>query len=1030
MVSLHQFAFGQVAAPEIDYSAELPRTPAVEPANALVTFKVQPGYRLELVASEPLVSSPVAVCWDEAGRLFVVEMRGYSEDRAGNMGRIRCLTDADDDGRYDHASVFVDGFAWPTALACWDGGLFVADAPDIFYCKDTDGDGSADVKRVVFTGFGTGNVQGLLNSLEWHFDQRIYGAASSNQGSITNPSNATLAAVDLHGRDFSFNPQTLDLRAECGGAQHGASFDDWGNRFVCSNSDHLQQVMLEDRYLSRNPRLVVPATRISIAADGPQATVFRASPVEPWRIVRTRLRVAGSVPGPIEGGGRPAGYFTGATGSTVVRGDAFPEEWHHVVVVGDAGGNIVHRKKLHRNGLEFVGERMDVESEFVASTDIWFRPVQFANGPDGGLYIIDMYREVIEHPDSLPPVIKKHLDLTSGRDRGRIYRVVPDTFQRRGTPHLENVSSHELVPYLDHANAWHRATASRLLSERRDSTCIEPLIAMAEADSTSPQGKIGAMYALASLTPLPEDLLLKLLAADRPEVRRHAIRLAESQLVSSPAIVAKLLNSVDDPALEVRFQLAFSLGEIPDTCGVGRPAHNTTGAEGAAQNTRAAEASAQSISSVEGSTHNTSKPANNLSAQRTAALARLLARDPSDRWMRVAGISSLREDAGQLLLHLLRDPEASRSPESIPLYEQLAAQLNEHTTPDEWNELIDILHKVPAAEAPFLARLVLALPNRTTEVATAAEDKAPGTASNGMTEIHKRVLAWARLTSADGDSAIYTRVAAIGALRLAPYCEIRDLAAELLVPAEPQEIQTAILDVLSHFSETEIALSLLQAWQAWTPETLRTALSLNTRRSERTDILQAGLEKGEIPHNQIEHVTADFLRRHPVASLATRFQQLQQNPNSSRSDVLAAYRQAVEISGDAIRGEATFQRICSSCHRIGEAGQALGPSLPAMVNRGKEAILLAVLDPNREVNPQYENFVITTHDGRVLSGMITAETGNGLSLQRTEGSPETISRADIEELRGTGQSFMPEGIEQQIDPLAMADLLAFLQAQQ
>src|SRR6185436_13688153 len=155
----------------------------------------------------------------------------------------------------------------------------------------------------------------------------------------------------------------------------------------------------------------------------PQAEVFRTSPLEPWRIVRTRLRVTGAAVGPIEGGGRAGGYFTGATGTTMYRGDAWPAEFVGQSFTGDVGSNIVHRKILKPDGVGFIADRADPGREFVASTDNWFRPAQFANGPDGNLYIIDVYREVIEHPLSLPPEIKQHLDLTSGRDRGRIYRV-------------------------------------------------------------------------------------------------------------------------------------------------------------------------------------------------------------------------------------------------------------------------------------------------------------------------------------------------------------------------------------------------------------------------------------------------------------------------------------------------------------------------------------------------------------------------------------------------------------------------------
>ncbi|HVW37717.1 MAG TPA: PVC-type heme-binding CxxCH protein, partial [Pirellulales bacterium] len=382
---------------EIDYSGELPRILPVEPADAIKTFKVQPGFRIEQLAAEPLVNDPVAMCFDEDGRLYVVEMRGYSEEPDDMLSQVRLLEDVDGDGRFDKSTVFADKLSWPTAVICYGGGVYIGDAPDIFYCKDTDGDGKADVRQKVFAGFGKSNVQGLMNTFAWGLDNRIHGATSSSGGKITPADDPQATPVTVNGRDFAFDPRTKEFATTSGGAQHGMSFDDWGRKFVCSNSDHIQQVMFEDRYLARNPYLSSPSPRLSIAADGPQAEVYRVSPVEPWRIVRTRLRASGAVPGVVEGGGRPAGYFTGATGVTIYRGDAWPKQPYELAVVGDVGSNLVHRKKLEPNGLEFIAKRIDDKSEFVASTDIWFRPAQFANAPDGTLYIMDVYREVIEH---------------------------------------------------------------------------------------------------------------------------------------------------------------------------------------------------------------------------------------------------------------------------------------------------------------------------------------------------------------------------------------------------------------------------------------------------------------------------------------------------------------------------------------------------------------------------------------------------------------------------------------------------------
>ncbi len=369
--------------PAENFAAELPRIAPHEPADALSTFQVEDGFKIEQAAAEPLVATPVAMAFDADSRLYVVEMRDYSEQDKERLGRVRLLEDTDEDGRFDKATIFADDLSWPTAVTCYDGGIFVGAAPDIYYLKDTDGDRVADERRTVYTGFSRANVQGLLNSFQWGPDNRIHGTASSAGGTITRPGFADFKPVSVSGRDFSFDPRTLELRPESGGAQHGMTFDDWGRKFVCSNSDHIQMVMFEDRYVARNPDLSAPGARVSIAADGPQAEVFRTSPIEPWRIVRTRLRVTGQAKGPVEGGGRAGGYFTGATGTTIFRGDAWPREYVGQSFTGDVGRNIVHRKILEPNGVGFIARRATPGKEFIASSDNWFRPAQFANAPDG-----------------------------------------------------------------------------------------------------------------------------------------------------------------------------------------------------------------------------------------------------------------------------------------------------------------------------------------------------------------------------------------------------------------------------------------------------------------------------------------------------------------------------------------------------------------------------------------------------------------------------------------------------------------------
>ena len=206
-----------------DYAAELPRIAPTPAATALETFRTLPGFRLEQVVAEPLVRDPVALAFDADGRLFVVEMCDYSEQDKDFLGKVRLLEDRDEDGRIETSTLFAEKLSWPTAITCFDGGVFVGAAPDIWYLKDNDGDGRADVRRRAFTGFGRDNVQGLLNSFHWGLDDRIHGATSSSGGSVVpcdenGEPRAGVPPVRLGGRDFAFNPRTLEIDAPSGGA--------------------------------------------------------------------------------------------------------------------------------------------------------------------------------------------------------------------------------------------------------------------------------------------------------------------------------------------------------------------------------------------------------------------------------------------------------------------------------------------------------------------------------------------------------------------------------------------------------------------------------------------------------------------------------------------------------------------------------------------------------------------------------------------------------------------------------------------
>jgi putative heme-binding domain-containing protein len=756
------------------------------------------------------------------------------------------------------------------------------------------------------------------------------------------------------------------------------TFDDWGRTASSAhNSDHdPAEILYEDRYLARNPHLAAPGPRISIAADGPQAEVYRISPVEPWRIVRTRLRMSGQVPGVVEGGGRAAGYFTGATGVTIYRGNAWPEEFRGQAFVGDVGSNIVHRKSLKPSGVGLIAERIDDKKEFVASTDIWFRPAQFANAPDGNLYIIDVYREVIEHPASLPPVIKKHLDLTSGRNRGRIYRVVRDDFKQPAPPRLDRATTAELVATLDHPNGWHRDTAARLLFERQDQKAIEPLHHLA-ASAKHPQGRMHALYALAGLKALSAADLLPRLADANAHVREHAVRLSEPLAADSGALRDRLFSLVDDPELRVRYQLAFSLGEFAD-------------------------------------------------ARRAAALAKLLERDGADRWLRLAVFSSLSEGSGDVFARLAGVSKWRSTPVGRDVLTALAAQVGLQARERDVLAAKKVIEDLPDSERPLSQRLVTGLTDGLTRGASPLRDLVV-TGKGKVAAILAESLASNRKIASSADRAPAERAEAIRTLRLAKFDDVRDVLGESLGGREPQEVQLAALGTLGTFSDAAVGSILVEAWPTFSPK-LRTAATEAI--FSRTDWLLAFLQEvrdekispADVEPGRVKQLAAhgDARVREAAKALAAKW------TLGRRQDVLDAYKPALTLKGDPARGKVHFQKVCSVCHRLENVGTEIGPNLATVQNRGAEAILMNVLDPNREVNPQFVNYLLQTTEGKTVTGLIAAETATSVTLKRQENATDTILRVNIEELRSTGQSIMPEGLEKQLDPQALADVIAYL----
>ncbi len=997
------------AEPEVT-DKDLPRVPPTEPTKAIATLQIKSGFRVELVAAEPLVVDPIAMAFDEDGRLFVVEMRDYPERRneTPHLGRIRLLQDTDGDGRFDKSTVYVDDLPWPTAVICWNGGVFVGATPDILYCKDTNGDGVGDVREVVFTGIASDyapyevnklNVQALFNGFTWGLDNRIHAANGGDGGRVRRaeseftrawlrsagagiPSpgtegsgeSGTTSPLDLRGHDFSFDPRTLTMRLESGGGQYGLGFDSRGRKFVCSNSAHIREVMYEDRHAARNPFFTMPPATVDIAADGPAAPIYRISPDEPWRVLRTRWRVTGLFPGPIEGGGRPSGYFSGATGVTIYRGKAFPEEFRENAFVADCGSNLIHRKRLFADGVGLNARRPDDEqkAEFLASRDNWFRPVQLANAPDGTLYVADMYREVIEHPWSLPESIKRHLDLNSGNDRGRIYRIVPDTFTQPKLPPLTTATTKELIALLEHPNGWHRDTAARLLFERQDKSAA-PLLEQLLIHSKSQLARMHALYALDGLGALTPARLVKTLNDESAIVREHAVRLAEMIALrigsSAQPLWKKLATLSGDPDIRVRYQLAFSLADFHDAATI-------------------------------------------------KALTEIIRHDPGDRWLRAAVLNALKDAPGKVFDPLVAEDRFRNSEGGREFLRQLAGVIGTKNDSSQVQAVLVYLQKNADSDIAFLLTRALG-----DGLQSAATSLARADSEGKLNPIFARAKATADNTGVPAP----TRIQAVQLLALSSFDDVGETLSALLDSRQLEPVQAAAVLALARFNDARVSETLIKRWPELAARSRGEMMAVMLTRADRILALFKAVEERTVPSSEFTAQQLQMLRAHRDPRIREQAIQLFGAPPAvKRDEVVKAFLPALQLGGNPDNGKKIYQERCATCHRIGSQGQAVGPDLVTVKTAGKETLLVNILDPNREVAPKYLNYTVETKSDESFSGVIVSESPSGITLRGPNGTEMSVLRSQIGGMRASGQSLMPEGLEVGLTPQDMADLIEYL----
>lgn len=948
--------------------------------EVLRSFETVDGFEMQLVAREPLVTDPIAAAFDEQGNLFVCEMRDYPfKPRPGKkpIGSIRLLKDIDGDGVFDESHIFADELLWTGGVVPWKGGIFAAAPPDIWYLKDTDGDNRVDVRVRIFTGFGTGNQQAMLNNLKWGLDHRIYGSTAHNGGTIRPGGQQDAPGISVRGRDFRFSPVTRKFETITGTVQFGNSFDDWGNRFLCSESQPLQHAVLPQHYLERNPYLAVPRAVVNIA-PGPVPS-FRISPLERWRQIRSSRRIAHGQRAPTAAGASHR-VIDAAAGVTVYRGGAYPKEYYGNVFIGGAQNNLIHRRTLSPSGVTFKSQRADGKTEFVRSSDNWFRPVNFVNAPDGTLYVLDMSREILE-TIHVPTDVTKFIDFKHGREHGRIYRIAPPKFEYPGAPRLSDATTAELVQHLASPHGWWRETAHRLIFERQDPSAVQPLRRLL-TESKLPQARLHALWSLHGLDALADDDLTRGLDDAHAGVREHAMRLAEPRLDAAPKLLDRLLECAADSNTRIQLQLAFSLGASSDP-------------------------------------------------HAAAALAGMARKHAGDQWIRTAVLSSSNGLADRMFIEILNDGQFSASAADRRLLEQLLTVVGSRGKQDEVNRVVDaIATKLTTEEDSSLQfQLVVALGNairRAGRPLMINETTRPET-----TEFLRKLFQAARETALDAKQNPSKRVTAIRLVGCTPLAAAHDTLEALIDIRQPEPIQIAAVSALSVYPEPKVGTILLLGWGEHSPAVRRQITEALLSRSDTTIQLLRAAESGKASVASIEMSRRSLLlndKNETIRTLAKRL--FGEEAGGVRADVIADYESSLSLKSDLGHGEKVFRRDCMACHKIGNLGHAIGPDMTWSASRDAKALLVHVLDPNRNVLPNYEQYVCIDTGGRVVTGMITAQTATSITLKREENKTETILRGQIEELASSGKSLMPEGLEKKVTKQDMADLIAWLQSVQ
>jgi len=960
-----------------------------------VGFEIHPDFKLELVASEPLVFDPVEMQFDENLRTYVLEMPGYPLRDAES--RLVELIDTDNDGIYDKRVIIDKNLGVASSFMPYKEGFLVASPPHLLFIKDSNADGKIDQRQKLIGGFSNENLQHNFNGLTYGLDNWIYAANGGNSGKPFFEDRAD-SLLDIRGADLRFdlkNKRMVKVGRSSGGFK--LTFDNWGHLFETHNLTHVSHLVFEDRYL--NDISIAPSRTLVNISDHEENGTSRIYPIGEQE---TRVNHP-----------EQSGYFSGACGITHYGGGSFPADFNNNLLVADCVLNLVHLDLLSSDGSTFKTSRSREKAEFLASSDRSFRPVNMTVGPDGSLYVLDIHREVIEHPEWIPDEMEEKMDLNAGKDQGRIYRIVPKENWSPISSDFNMDDIEGLVSSLGSKNQWTRNTAQRLLvtNNRQEAA---PLLEAQFENSEDDLARLHSLWTLEGLGDLKTSVLIKALHDSSAGVRENAIKISESKINKEIKFADELIVLVNDDDQRVSMQAAKSLGTLNSINYVGR---------------------SEAIAS---------------------AFLKTLSRSTNDQWATLAIASALRPQALEFAQKLLVENKEQLPEKSVDLLAMLSEKIAKDQNVEGLTALINDMKRTevsPEIKTTLVESFANGLQKRSGHNWSLSDKRNLTIALNGIesdqeVSLIKATGSLRKITGLpvsskisemmrtavksvfDLELSVEKRLEQLQLLELDAFKNRAELLYLLLDNKQPLALQEEALSQLSDSDDRTVGTKLLELWPKLGPRARKKATDMLLYKSYNHDILLTAMENNEV---NLGEFNLDLERRRTLLMWSEKDIQERAKKLFSdagvvkRKDAIDNMRPALAMDGNVNSGATVFKTLCAQCHRYGDQGEEVGPVLTEVNRKSKESLLYDILDPNAGVDTKYLSHQVKTTDGNIFTGLVFLETDTEIGLKMIGGDEKILPKSTIESFSSLGTSMMFEGLEANMSHQEMADLLAFLQ---